>query len=67
MFDKKIQKRIFQAVVRAKYGLTITEAAILANTQRSTARRHLEKLVKEGKLVEVKKGKCRIFVLKNGK
>jgi len=64
LFNKQIQKRILQAVGRAEFGLTITEAAICANTQRSTARKHLERLVKKGDLLEFKKGKCRIFVKK---
>lgn len=63
MFSEAIQERILEALKSNSFGLTLCEASALAETQRITARKHLERLSREGRVKEVRKGRCRIFAL----
>ena len=60
-YDKNIRKRIEHELSGASWGFTITEIAEKVGTTRITARKHLERLEKEGIVEEARKGIMRIF------
>lgn len=62
-FNRKIRDKIVVALEKAEFTY-ISEAAREAGTQRTTARKHLERLAREGIVKEIKKGRMRVFVLK---
>ena len=60
-------KMILETLEREAYGLSISEVAVKVGTTRITARKHLERLNRAGVLEEVRKGRMRIFWLREGK
>lgn len=66
MHDEGICNRVVEQLKLSEIGLTVTETSKLARVQRITARKHLERLTREGRAKEVRKGRCRIFVLSVG-
>lgn len=62
-YDSEIRDKIVAALEKGDF-VYISEAAREAGTQRTTARKHLERLTREGIAKEVKKGRMRIFTLK---
>lgn len=62
-YDYKIQERIL-AVLSEEPFSHITEIAKEAKTMRITAKKHLERLKREGIVEERRKGRCRLFMLK---
>lgn len=62
-YNREIRNKIVAALQRMDF-VYISEAAREAETQRTTARKHLERLTREGIVEEVKKGRLRIFILK---
>lgn len=59
--DKEIEKRILQIVADDGFGVNISKISLEANCLRTTARNHLVRLTKEGKLTERIIGKSRVF------
>lgn len=59
--DKEIEKKIIQIVTNDGFGVNISKVSFEADILRTTARNHLERLTKEGKLTERIIGKSRVF------
>lgn len=65
-YNDEIRLRIL-SVLQRETVVTIKETAEKAKTMRIIARKHLERLVRECKAIELKKGPARLFMLKDGK
>jgi predicted ArsR family transcriptional regulator len=62
-YDEEIRARVI-GVLHAEPVASIQEVAMKAKTMRVTAKKHLERLVKEDLVIELKKGPARLFMLK---
>ena len=62
-YDEKIRKRVID-VLTTEPVASIYEVATKAKTMRVTAKKHLERLVREGLAIELRKGPARLFMLK---
>jgi predicted ArsR family transcriptional regulator len=63
-YNKEIQRRILN-VLRENSPSHISEVARTAGTTRITARKHLERLKRDKTVEELRKGRLRLFVLKD--
>ena len=63
-YSQEIRARILKALSNNQI-LHITEIAKRGNTTRITARKHLERLKREGVVDEIRRGSLRLFVLKD--
>ena len=61
-YNVEIRKRV-EEVLTNEVVASINEVAIKAKTMRTTARKHLDRLVREGLAIELKKGQARLFML----
>lgn len=62
-YNKKIRARIIKVVSDEPF-LHLSEIAIRSKTMRITARKHLERLEREGVVRETKRGVMRLFTLR---
>ena len=62
-YDANIRARVVD-VLKKEPVASIQEVAREANTMRITAKKHLERLVREGEAIELRKGPARLFMLK---
>ena len=62
-YNTIIRDRVLESINSSDYGLCITEVARNAKTTRITARKHLERLKREGEINENVHGRVRIFHL----
>ena len=58
----EIRERILK-VLTSEHIVSILETSQKAKTQRVTAKKHLERLTREGVTVEMRKGSARLFIL----
>jgi len=65
-YDVGIRERILK-VLSDEPVASIMEVAEKAKTQRITAKKHLERLVREKVAIELRKGSARLFMLKRRK
>lgn len=59
-YDKSITQRILKSLETNEIGLTICEAAELAGTTRITARKHLDRLMRDGVVEQYVIGRCKV-------
>lgn len=59
--NKNIESEILQVVAESGFGLNISTIAFEVDILRTTAKRHLERLTREGKVVEHVIGRSRVF------
>lgn len=62
-YDEGVRARIVD-VLSNEPVVSIQEVAIKAKTMRVTAKKHLERLAREGLVIELRKGPARLFMLK---
>jgi len=62
-YDEEIRKRVIDVLSNEPVA-SIQEVALKAKTMRITAKKHLERLVREGLAIELRKGPARLFMLK---
>jgi predicted ArsR family transcriptional regulator len=62
-YEKAIRDRILD-VLSDEPIVSIKEVAEKAKTQRITAKKHLERLTREGIALELRKGSARLFMLR---
>ena len=60
-YNEDIRRRILSHLKVTEFGLSITDVSVLVPTTRITAKKHLERLVRENLARETKKGNLRIF------
>jgi len=61
-YNEEIRARVL-AVLSNEPVASILEVATKAKTMRVTAKKHLERLVREGLAIEMQKGPARLFML----